>query len=193
MKITYQGHASLKINTDDGKTVYVDPYVGEGYDEPADFILVSHEHFDHTAVDKPAKKENTTILRAHDFFKDGQYLKKDLGGLEITAVEAYNENHPRGSGVGFVLEADGKKVYIAGDTAQTETMGKLDGIDLAFLPVDGIFTMNTAEATRCAELIGAKKVVPYHTSPGNLFDEEVAERFNTPNKLILKPGQSVEV
>ena len=50
-KLLYQGHGSLRITTDDGKVIYIDPFAGEGYDLPADLILVSHGHADHTAVD----------------------------------------------------------------------------------------------------------------------------------------------
>ncbi|MBR4667318.1 MAG: MBL fold metallo-hydrolase, partial [Butyrivibrio sp.] len=47
-KLLYQGHASVRITTPEGKTIYVDPYAGEGYDVPADLILETHGHFDHT-------------------------------------------------------------------------------------------------------------------------------------------------
>ena len=49
--LLYQGHGSLRITTADGKVIYVDPYAGEGYDLPADLILVSHSHPDHNAVE----------------------------------------------------------------------------------------------------------------------------------------------
>ena len=49
-KLLYQGHGSLRIVTGEGKVIYVDPYAGEGYDLPADLILVTHGHQDHTAV-----------------------------------------------------------------------------------------------------------------------------------------------
>ena len=40
--LLYQGHGSLRIVTSDKKVIYIDPYAGEGYDLPADLILVSH-------------------------------------------------------------------------------------------------------------------------------------------------------
>ena len=56
-RLLYQGHGSLRIVTAEGKVIYVDPYAGEGYDLPADLILITHGHQDHTAV-KLIKKRN---------------------------------------------------------------------------------------------------------------------------------------
>ena len=57
-KLLYQGHGSLRIVTSEGKVIYIDPYAGEGYDLPADLILVSHGHSDHTAVQLIGKKND---------------------------------------------------------------------------------------------------------------------------------------
>ena len=43
-KLFYQGHGSFRLTANDGRVIYVDPYAGEGYDLPADIILVSHQH-----------------------------------------------------------------------------------------------------------------------------------------------------
>jgi len=37
--LLYQGHASLRLTTAEGKVIYIDPYAGTGYDLPADLIL----------------------------------------------------------------------------------------------------------------------------------------------------------
>jgi len=46
-KLLYQGHGSYRITAADGRIIYIDPYAGEGYDKPADILLVSHQHGDH--------------------------------------------------------------------------------------------------------------------------------------------------
>ena len=48
-KLLYMGHASLRITTAEGKVIYIDPFVGNGYEPAADLILVTHAHFDHNA------------------------------------------------------------------------------------------------------------------------------------------------
>ena len=72
--ILFQGHGSARIVTLDGTVVYVDPYTGDGYNEPADLILVTHQHPDHNQIDKPAKKDDVVILQNTD---------PDLVGMEI--------------------------------------------------------------------------------------------------------------
>ncbi|MBP5729041.1 MAG: MBL fold metallo-hydrolase, partial [Clostridia bacterium] len=45
-RLLFQGHGSLRIVTGEGKVIYIDPYSGQGYDLPADLILVTHGHQD---------------------------------------------------------------------------------------------------------------------------------------------------
>ena len=46
-KLYYQGHGSFRLTSQNGTVLYVDPYAGDGYLLPADYILVTHEHGDH--------------------------------------------------------------------------------------------------------------------------------------------------
>ncbi len=192
-EILYQGHASIRITTKDGKVIYIDPYSGKHYDKPADLILVTHQHFDHTAIDKPPKNENCIIWQNFDAQQNGEYKSLTVDGINIQAVEAYNKNHNKANCVGYILSFDGIKVYISGDTALTEQMPELknENIDYVFLPVDGIFTMSPREAAKCADIIGAKYSIPYHSDPGSEFDINQARKFNAKNRIILKPGETI--
>lgn len=96
----YQGHGSFRLVSDAGCVIYIDPFAGEGYDRPADLVLVSHEHGDHNQVQLVALKPDGKILRAKDFIsqdKDGtiHYQKIQQQDVQIQAVAAYNRNHPR--------------------------------------------------------------------------------------------------
>lgn len=193
-QLLYQGHGSYRITLGDGTVIYVDPYLGEGYDVPADLILCSHEHHDHTAVDKMPHAPGCTVIRAADVLKDGKYLSLSSHGVGIRAVQAYNENHPKSECVGFVLSLDGVWLYAAGDTSMTEDMQTLLpglGLDYALLPGDGVYNMDVDEASECARIIGAKHSIPIHLYPEHLYDEAKARRFSCPGKLLVRPGETI--
>ena len=88
-KMMYQGHGSYRFVLDDGTVVYVDPFAGEGYDLPADLILVTHEHFDHTSVDLMPHAAGCEVVRAADVHPaPGEYLEAESHGVRIAAVQA---------------------------------------------------------------------------------------------------------
>lgn len=199
-EMLYQGHGSYRFVLDDATVVYVDPFAGEGYDKPADLILVTHEHGDHNQVDKMPHAEGYAVVRAKDVHPNvDEYLTVERCGVRISAVQACNKNHPIESCVGFILELDGMTFYAAGDTSMTDDMrsGKLAalGIDYAVYPADGFYNMDVDEAAECAKLVQARHSIPVHIVPVHdfahprLFDRERAEAFNVPGRIILEPGE----
>jgi L-ascorbate metabolism protein UlaG (beta-lactamase superfamily) len=103
-----------------------------------------------------------------------------VDGLQITAVPMYNlpdsDNanfHTPGRGNGYILERDGYRVYIAGDTAGTPEMRALLNIDLAFVPMNLPYTMSVEEAADAVLAFKPKVVYPYHyRGPDGLSDVE---------------------
>lgn len=195
-KLLFQGHGSYRIETNEGVVIYVDPFLGDGYEKEADIILVTHEHNDHNHVELPKKKDSTIIIRQNNLKVGTIYNKTHVCGVEIEAVEAYNKNHDKSSCVGYVLRFDGITLYASGDTSLTEDMkNKLPNynIDYALLPIDGIYNMNAVEAVECANYINAKHTIPIHMKPMELFDEEKAEEFVHPSRLIIKAGETIDL
>lgn len=194
-RLLYQGHGSFRIVTDDKTVIYVDPYAGSGYDMPADIILVTHQHGDHNQIQEPAKKDKCVIIQNYDALQNGVYKDFDIKGIKIQAMPAYNKNHDKSQCVGYILTVDGMKIYASGDTSTTEEMKGFPAlhIDYALLPMDGVYNMDPAEASRCAELIGAKHAIPIHMSPGELFNEQKAAMFTARNRLIVKAGEEIEL
>lgn len=194
-KLYYQGHGSHRITTADGMVIYFDPYAGDGYDLPADLVLVTHQHDDHNRVELVTQKPGCRVLTEKDFLAEGRHNSLEVSGVHIEAVEANNKNHAPDQCVGLILTVDGKKLYFSGDTSTTEQMSSLAerGLDYAFLCCDGVYNMDLDEAAKAAGLIGAKHNVPVHMKPGALFDRSRAEAFNAPNRLIVEAGQEIEL
>ncbi|HUV33515.1 MAG TPA: MBL fold metallo-hydrolase, partial [Candidatus Desulfaltia sp.] len=206
MEIKWLGHASWKIKTG-GKVIYIDPYEGS-YDEKADLILSTHHHDDHCKPDKvmQARGDKTVIVAPPECgkklgvpvksLKPGE--KTTVGPVTVEAVEAYNYKrfrspgtpfHPRGVGVGYLVKAEGKTVYHAGDTDFIEEMRKLKGVDLALMPSGGTYTMDASEAAEATIAVNPKQAVPMHiwdTDPAEY--KKKVEAGSSTKVQIMKPG-----
>ncbi len=191
-KFLFLGHGSLRFETNSGKIIFVDPYVGEGYDKPADVLLVTHDHRDHNVIEKVTRKPDCLFVNQDIALTDGTYQSFTHNDIQITAVPAYNKNHSPDKCVGYLLQFDGLTLYCTGDTSETKEMATLasHGIDYVFLPVDGIYNMDAAEAARCVEIIGARHAIPIHTDPKG-FCEEKASLFNAPGRIIVRHGEEI--
>lgn len=183
-RIHWLGHDAIRI--DGPQTIYFDPYqLGEGQ-PAADLILISHEHHDHCSPEDVAKiqKETTIVVTvasaaeklAGDIRIIGPGDTIHLGGIDVEAVPAYNVDkfrspgqpfHPKEAGhVGFVITLDGKRIYHAGDTDFIPEMAELRDIDIALLPVSGIYVMTAEEAVEAAEAIEPEVAIPMHVGRG---------------------------
>ncbi|MCI6617241.1 MAG: MBL fold metallo-hydrolase [Prevotella sp.] len=179
-------HASLEINYD-GRIIEVDPvadavqpHTDYSKMERADLILVTHEHHDHfdpAAIDVLAKDGTRLILnqRCADMIKKGTAMKNGdslrlADDMAIRATAAYNTTpgnlkyHPKGRDNGFILEMDGFRIYIAGDTEVIPEMRNMGPIDVAFLPCNQPFTMTPEQLHEAAAMIRPKVLYPYHFS-----------------------------
>ena len=112
-KLYYNGHGSVRLISNNGQVLYLDPFLGEGYEKAADYVLITHEHYDHTQIDKLTLKDDTVIVRSFDMITSNGYKKITLGDYEIEATEAYNKNHPRNECVGYLIKVDGKLIYFS--------------------------------------------------------------------------------
>lgn len=96
-----------------------------------------------------------------------------------------------------MLRGTAQSVYVTGDTSTTEQMPLLaeKNIDYAFFCCDGIYNMGLDEAAECAEMVGAKHNIPYHVTAkeGVVFDRELAEQFEAPNRLIIEAGEEIVI
>lgn len=195
-RMLYQGHASFRFISDAGVVVYVDPYAGEGYDVPADAVLITHDHFDHNQLSLVTLKPGARVITQREALVGGTHQSFALpGGIAVEALPACNKNHREDACVGYLLSLDGARVYIAGDTSETRAMPGLAARDIthALLPIDGVYNMDAREASRCAKLIGARCDIPIHMKPGALFDLDTARTFESPRRRIVRDGEEIEL
>lgn len=193
-KLYYQGHGSYRITASDGRVIYIDPFAGDGYEPPADIVLVTHQHGDHNKLRLVTQKAGCQVITNEEALAGGRHNRFEFDGIEIQAVMAKNLMHSPKKCVGYLIYLDGVKIYASGDTSKTEQMKEFAALklDCAILCCDGKFNMGLKESAECAVLIGAKHNIPVHIAPGKLFDRGRAAKWKAPNRVILPPGGSID-
>ena len=185
VSFTFIKHGSLEIKYD-GLSIQIDPVTKlppetdySKFDK-ADFILVTHEHFDHFDKDAIAalssektqvilNKQCAEMLGSGTAMSNGDSLKL-RDDITLEAVPAYNmtpghqQFHPKGRDNGYVLTLDGLRIYIAGDTEDIPELKNLQDIDIAFLPCNQPYTMIPEQLANAAQMFNPKVVYPYHYS-----------------------------
>jgi L-ascorbate metabolism protein UlaG (beta-lactamase superfamily) len=206
--VEWLGHSGFRVMA--GRTtIYIDPYrVAEGA-PPADLVLVTHGHYDHfSPQDIQAISHKHTWLIAPAAVAErvggrvlsiapGEVIEPEFAhGVSIGAVAAYNTSkrdadgkvfHAREAGwVGFDVNIRGERIYHAGDTDVIPEMDQVTGVDVALLPVSGVYVMTAEEAAEAARRIQPRLAVPMHWGE-NIGTKEDAERFAelTPVPVVL--------
>lgn len=177
-------HGSLAFEYG-GKVIHIDPVTQMGEMKidysafgKADAIFITHAHPDHLctqAIDSLSSENTALYGNAESVTALGrgtELANGDSGelsdGIRYMAVPAYNTTegremfHPKGNGNGYVLDFEGFRVYVAGDTEPVAEMSDLGVVDLAFLPVNQPYTMTVSQCVDAAELIRPKTLIPYH-------------------------------
>jgi L-ascorbate metabolism protein UlaG (beta-lactamase superfamily) len=180
--IDWLGHSGFRIRV--GRAVvYIDPYRVPEASPPADLILVTHGHYDHfspqdverlstrsTWLVGPAAVAERVSGQVHSI-APGELLEDELvRGVYVGAVAAYNTSkrddqgrvfHPREAGwVGYELNLRGERLYHSGDTDVIPEMDSVTGVDVALLPVSGVYVMTAEEAAEAARRIQPRVAVP---------------------------------
>lgn len=224
MRLTYLGHSAVLVETAQ-HTLLIDPHLSGNPHASAtpgdlrpDYILLTHAHSDHVgdtvsiARDSGAKliatvevcgKLGRQGLETHPM-NIGGWVAFPFGRMRLTPAwhsSSFDDGTYAGMPAGIVLESQGKRIYHAGDTALFSDMKLIGdlGLDMAFLPIGGNFTMDHEDAVQAAKLLRAPKVVPihYNTFPVIKQDPEVFRRLveesGVGECLVLEPGGKVEV
>jgi L-ascorbate metabolism protein UlaG (beta-lactamase superfamily) len=223
--LTWHGHSNFQI-AGANVNILIDPFF-EGNPScktdscsiaAPDVVLVTHDHGDHVGQAVEICKQTGAMLGAvvgtagvlvgkglppeqvlnGIGFNIGGTLQ--VKGAAITMTQAYHSSDS-GVAVGYVITLeDGFTLYHAGDTgifSGMELWGKLYSIDLAALPIGGIFTMDPRQAAMACGLLGCATVTPMHwgTFPvleksTGAFARHLREHAPDTTLLELKPGES---
>jgi len=218
--IKYLGHSSFELHAG-GKSFLIDPWFSPfnrnvpsiahaGDFKKVDFILVTHEHFDHCdkdAIEEICGRTFSPVLAPRETLGQlniAQRLKHsvDVGdnfSLFGAAFEIIEAHHPQSTHpVGFIVKVEEngayKTVYFAGDTYDFYGMTRIS-CDVAVLPVGGTYTMDELAVIKALKQMKAKYLIPSHY---NTFDrikldvDNFARRVQKDTKTIpvpLKIGQ----
>ena len=194
LDLTWLGHGGWQIKSGEC-SILLDPFLNEcptacvkANEIDADFILVSHGHFDHIAdVADIAKRTGATVVAVFEIaqwltnnhsvkntvgmniggWADLQKGDESIGRVKMT-LALHSSQLPDGSyggnPVGYVLEAGERRVYFACDTAlfsDMQLIGEL-GLDAAVLPIGDLFTMGLQDSVRATQFLNPQKVLPAH-------------------------------
>ena len=198
---------SIRIRSDRG-TIYVDPFRMKEESHDADYVLITHSHYNHFSIEDIRKVvgKKTLLVVPEKMEDDAGELRpdvkdivtvkpgiyKEINGLELETVPAYNTIKPfhpkRAEWVGYILRLDGKRIYIAGDTGATKEARQVK-CDIALLPIGGTFTMDAKKAADLTNLIRPEYAIPVHygSSVGKKSDGQTfASLVKGPVKVVEK-------
>ncbi|MEO5967219.1 MAG: metal-dependent hydrolase [Ferruginibacter sp.] len=226
MQFTYYGQSCFNINFKTYNLLF-DPFISKNelakeidIDKiEADYILISHGHFDH--IDDAVSIAKRTGAKVICNFEVGSWLEKqgvenihqmNTGGkwkFEFGTVKCVNAIHSSsmpdgtygGSAIGFILSSDEKNIYYAGDTALTMDMQLIAmqySIDLCILPVGDNFTMGYEDAVEAAKMVKTKKAIGVHFDTFGFIkiDHQKVKSYFSENNIDLtlpKIGETIEI
>lgn len=206
MKITWLGQAGLMFETDGKiifvdpylsdscKKLNPQSYRRVPIDESffkikPDILICTHNHLDHydeETLDHFLKGEKVVCIvppsvfphirkygSSHNYVWFPENTVWTEGKIKFSAVKAV---HSDPDAIGVIIEAEGKKYYITGDTLYNNEIFDYipNDIDVLFMPVNGVGNnMNFTDARSFADRVNAKKVVPLHL--GMLDDRNISE------------------
>ncbi|MHB8969236.1 MAG: metal-dependent hydrolase [Pirellulaceae bacterium] len=220
-ELTWLGHGSwsLRIGSD---VVLLDPFLDESPTSPvkaadveADYILVSHGHFDHVMdVAAIANRTGATVIANYEIVQWltakhnvqstvgmnlGGQISLPIGRVKMT-VAWHSSQLPDGSyggnPGGFLLKTVDGTLYFACDTALFSDMKLIGGggVDLAVLPIGDLFTMGPEDSLEAIKLINPTRVLPnhYNTWPPLQQDAEAWAKMvreqTSADPIVLEPG-----
>lgn len=188
MEIYPLGHSSFKLR---GKqaTVVTDPYSVKSMavkfprSIEADIVTISHDHEDHNAASLVGG--SPFVIRG-----PGEYEVKGVSVIGVTSFHDAEDGASRGRNTMYRIEMDKVKIAHLGDVGHVLTSAQLDaldGVDVLFIPVGGLYTVDAEQAAQIISDIEPKIVIPMHDSRSNPELGSVAVFLKKMNKEAVVP------
>jgi len=194
MKVVWHGHSCFEVKN--RITVVTDPHDGKsiGIRTPvvkADVLLISHDHFDHNCS-RVVKGDFVTVR------EPGERIEKDVKLYGLQTFHDDKEGNKRGRNIIFKFEIDGVRFCHCGDIGHmlsTEQLKDLAPVDVFFVPVGGVFTIDGVQARKLVSQLKPKIAVPMHFRVGGLsLSIQTADQFleGLPKSKVLRVGNEVD-
>jgi L-ascorbate metabolism protein UlaG (beta-lactamase superfamily) len=167
MKIRWYGHAAFLITTDQGLRIIIDPYEPGAFGgqlsygkikDQAEIVLTSHDHADHNYTkDIPGSPQ---IIKGSG--------SRTIKGILIKGISTYHDpskGSERGTNTIFTMKVGDIQLCHLGDLGHPlsdKDLAEIGPVDILLIPVGGFFTIDSIEATRVAEQIKPKILIPMH-------------------------------
>jgi len=172
VKVQWFGHSCFQIVTPAGVKILADPFSPDmGYAMPSvspDIVLVSHEHYDHNFV-KMAKGSPKVLRGLNPETKDWNKIDFTLKDVHIRSINAWHfekeADASRGKNAIMVMEMPGMRLVHLGDLGRPlnpEQIALLGKVDVLFLPVGGVYTIDAEAANKVLEQLKPSIVFPMH-------------------------------
>ncbi|MEK6872031.1 MAG: MBL fold metallo-hydrolase [Nanoarchaeota archaeon] len=181
IQLHWLSHAGFKIKlVAEEKIIYIDPFQLQGEQEKADFLFITHAHYDHCSIEDIKKiiKSDTIVICSIDVqskiakASDNVNIRivhpakeYKLNHIVFKTIPAYTPKknfHPKENDwVGYLLTVGETTLYHAGDTDFIPEMKTIQ-TNIALLPVGGTYTMNAYEAIQAAITIKPQLAIPMH-------------------------------
>ena len=171
MKIEVLQHASVKLSGD--KIIYIDPYNIHNKINDADYIFITHDHYDHFDMEtiNNIRKDTTKLIVPKCLEGNGEDLVVEPGceysidAIKFQTIPSYNIGkgfHPKNKEyVGYNILLEDEYYYIMGDTDRTPEADNVK-TDVCFVPIGGVYTMDVNEAVDYINYLNPKVAVPIH-------------------------------